>query len=534
MTAAGRTWPWSELHVAAGIWLGIAAYAGPLLLIGATASALGAGREFTDVGDPFEKAAVLARYADVALARAAAGNAIPEPPRLLGDVVAARIAWSYAILSAALFASAAVLASRQPPAAFVRATGLGRLDVDRLWLPGAAVALLYLGAGLYARGVEAAGVDVLVPGGTRLDATLRDTPALLLYGLTTVVAAPIGEEGAGVRRTGIVGVRARGARFERAVRAFAPGPGLAHPVHIPGDGHGLAVLAERLAVGRDRLPRAFQPFELHAADREDPDMTKRLRDLFANAHAEGRKLFVPYVTAGYPRREDTVPLLLAMEEGGADVIEIGVPFSDPMADGATIQHANQVALEQHVSLGDCFEFVREARTRGLKAPVIFMGYYNPILARGEERAVREAKEAGADGFIVVDLPPEEAGTFLAACRRHDMSFVPLVAPTTTDARIEVIAEAADAFLYCVSMKGTTGRGNVPLDDLPFFIERIRRHTDLPLAVGFGISTRAQAERVREVADAAVVGSAIIATIDAAGEDHRAQSVREFVEDVSGR
>ncbi|GMV86107.1 MAG: tryptophan synthase alpha chain [Dehalococcoidia bacterium] len=263
-------------------------------------------------------------------------------------------------------------------------------------------------------------------------------------------------------------------------------------------------------------------------------MTKRLRDLFATAHAEGRKLFVPYVTAGYPRREDTVPLLLAMEAGGADVIEIGVPFSDPMADGATIQHANQVALEQHVSLGDCFDFVREARARGLEAPVVFMGYYNPILARGEERAVHEAKEAGADGFIVVDLPPEEAGTFLAACRRHDMSFVPLVAPTSADTRIKAIAGAADAFLYCVSMTGTTGKGNVPLDDLPSFIERIRRQTDLPLAVGFGITTRAQAERVREVADAAVVGSAIIATIDAAGEDHRAQSVREFVEDVSGR
>lgn len=263
-------------------------------------------------------------------------------------------------------------------------------------------------------------------------------------------------------------------------------------------------------------------------------MSKRLRDLFASAHAEGRKLFVPYLTAGYPRREDTVPLLLAMEAGGADVIEIGVPFSDPMADGATIQHANQVALEQHVSLGDCFDFVREARKQGLKAPIIFMGYYNPILARGEERAVREAKEAGADGFIVVDLPPEEAANFLAACRTSDMSFVPLVAPTSADARINLIAGTADAFLYCVSMTGTTGKGNVPLDSLPFFIERIRKQTDLPLAVGFGINTRAQAERVREVADAAVVGSAIIATIDAAEENHRAQSVREFVEDVSGR
>ncbi len=263
-------------------------------------------------------------------------------------------------------------------------------------------------------------------------------------------------------------------------------------------------------------------------------MSKRLRDLFASARAEGRKLFMPYLTAGYPRREDTVLLLLAMEAGGADVIEIGVPFSDPMADGATIQHANQVALEQHVSLGDCFAYVREARAQGLKAPVVFMGYYNPILARGEERAVREAKEAGADGFIVVDLPPEEAANFLAACRQYDMSFVPLVAPTSADERIGLIAKTADAFLYCVSMTGTTGKGNVPLDSLPFFIERIRKQTDLPLAVGFGINTRAQAERVREVADAAVVGSAIIATIDAAEEDHRAQSVREFVEDVSGR
>jgi len=263
-------------------------------------------------------------------------------------------------------------------------------------------------------------------------------------------------------------------------------------------------------------------------------MSKLLRELFAAAHAEGRKLFVPYVTAGYPRREDTVPILLAMETGGADAIEIGVPFSDPMADGATIQHANQVALENHVTLGDCFDFVREARKQGLRAPVIFMGYYNPILARGEERAVREAKEAGADGFIVVDLPPEEAGGFLAACRAYDMSLVPLVAPTSADERIRMIAGTADAFLYCVSMAGTTGKGNVPLDALPMFIERIRRQTDLPLAVGFGINTRAQAERVREVADAAVVGSAIIATIDAAGEDRRAQSVREFVEDVSGR
>ncbi|MEJ5221630.1 MAG: tryptophan synthase subunit alpha [Tepidiforma sp.] len=263
-------------------------------------------------------------------------------------------------------------------------------------------------------------------------------------------------------------------------------------------------------------------------------MSQRLRDTFARAREAGRSLFIGYVTAGYPRRDETVPILLAMQEGGADVIELGVPFSDPMADGATIQHANQVALEQGVSLADCFDFIRVARAQGLTAPVILMGYYNPILARGEARACAEAAAAGADGWIVVDLPPEEAGSFLAACRAHDLSFVPLVAPTTRDERIPRIAACADAFLYCVSVTGTTGKGNVALDALPAFIQRVRAQTNLPLAVGFGITSRQQAEAVRSIADAAVIGSAIISAIDAAAEDRRAQSVREFVEDVSGR
>jgi tryptophan synthase len=163
-----------------------------------------------------------------------------------------------------------------------------------------------------------------------------------------------------------------------------------------------------------------------------------------------------------------------------------------------------------------------------------MGYYNPILARGEARACVEAAAAGADGWIVVDLPPEEAGSFLAECRETDMSFVPLIAPTTRDERIELVARTADAFIYCVSMTGTTGAAQVNEDDLPVFIERVRAQTNVPLGVGFGINTRAQADAVRKVADAAIVGSAIIATIDAAEADHRAQSVREFVENVSGR
>ncbi|MCC7363582.1 MAG: tryptophan synthase subunit alpha [Dehalococcoidia bacterium] len=263
-------------------------------------------------------------------------------------------------------------------------------------------------------------------------------------------------------------------------------------------------------------------------------MSSRLRELFATSHAEGRALFVAYTTAGYPSREQTVPVLLALEAGGADVIELGMPFTDPMADGATIQHANQVAVEQGVSLRECFSLVRAARAQGLKVPVLFMGYYNPILSLGDEATAAEAQASGVDGFIVVDLPPEEAGDFLAACRAHDQSFVPLVAPTTADARIKKLAAVADAFLYCVSVTGTTGSRAVATDTLPAFLARIRAQTELPLAVGFGISTREHVERVSKLADAAVVGSAIIAAIDAAGPEGAAQGVREYVEDVSGR
>ncbi|GAB4335964.1 MAG: tryptophan synthase subunit alpha [Dehalococcoidia bacterium] len=262
-------------------------------------------------------------------------------------------------------------------------------------------------------------------------------------------------------------------------------------------------------------------------------MSERLRERFRTRDRQ-RPLFIPYVTAAYPAPSDTVDILLAMEAGGADVIEIGVPFSDPLADGATIQHANEVALAQGASFALCLEFVRDARERGLQAPVLFMGYYNPLLAYGEERAVRDAREAGADGFIVVDLPPDEAGTFLAACRDHDMSFVPLVSPTTSEARIAGIAATADAFLYCVSVTGTTGaRAELP-PGLGEFIERVRKHTDLPLAIGFGISTREHVEQAGRLADAVVVGSAIISTIDAADGNRRAQGVREYVERVTGR
>jgi tryptophan synthase len=162
-----------------------------------------------------------------------------------------------------------------------------------------------------------------------------------------------------------------------------------------------------------------------------------------------------------------------------------------------------------------------------------MGYYNPILAYGMARAVADAAAAGADGFIVVDLPPEEATEFVAACRRHDMALVPLVAPTTPDDRIATLAAVADDFLYCVSVTGTTGARESLPDDLPEFIARIRAHTDLPLAVGFGIKTREHVKAVGAIADAAIIGSAIIAILDAAPPGERAARVRAYVEEVTG-
>ncbi len=191
-----RSWPWGELNVVAGIWLGAFAYIVPLLLIGPTARALGAEPDFSDIGDAFEKAASVARYGDDVLAAAAANAPRPEPPRLLGDPVAARVAWVYGMASAALFATIAVVATRQRFGAFVARTGLSRdrLDFDRLWLPAGAVAVMYLLVGGYTQLVDALGWETLVPAGSSLDTTLRDPLALALYGVTTVVFAPVGEE----------------------------------------------------------------------------------------------------------------------------------------------------------------------------------------------------------------------------------------------------------------------------------------------------------------------------------------------------
>ncbi|CAM9392033.1 unnamed protein product, partial [Heterosigma akashiwo] len=250
--------------------------------------------------------------------------------------------------------------------------------------------------------------------------------------------------------------------------------------------------------------------------------SNRLLPAFEKARAEKKSALVSYLTAGYPAMEDTVELMLALQAGGTDVIELGVPFTDPQADGATIQHTNEIALANKITTKDSLEFVRQARARGLTIPVVLMGYYNPFLRYGLDKLMQECKEVGVDGFIIVDLPPEYGEEIINKCREYGLSFVPLISPTTTDERIAFLADAADSFLYCVSLTGVTGaRSGLP-DDLPDFVARIRGVTDMPLAVGFGISQPEHVAQVSKLADGVVVGSAIMNTIDGCAAGSSAQ------------
>ncbi|KAI0306411.1 bifunctional tryptophan synthase TRP1 [Multifurca ochricompacta] len=260
-----------------------------------------------------------------------------------------------------------------------------------------------------------------------------------------------------------------------------------------------------------------------------------IKKVFARKYEEGTPALITFVTAGYPTPQDTVPVLLAMQEGGADIIELGVPFSDPMADGPAIQETNNVALKYNVDYATCLSMVREARSRGLNAPVILMGYYNPLLAYGEQKAIQDAFVAGANGFIVVDLPPEEAVSFREKCAMASISYVPLIAPSTTLHRIRFLASIADTFIYVVSKMGTTGSSDTAAlnSALPDIITRIKEYATVPLAVGFGVSTR---EHFNVIADAGaegvVVGSRLVSVIKQAPPSQIAIKVEEYCRSIS--
>jgi tryptophan synthase alpha chain len=261
----------------------------------------------------------------------------------------------------------------------------------------------------------------------------------------------------------------------------------------------------------------------------------RIGESMAGLRAEGRLGLIAYLTVGYPDVESTLRLVPALAAGGADMVELGVPFSDPLADGATIQRASHHALGQGVTVAVCLDVVRRLRQEGLAIPLLLMGYYNPILAYGIEEFARDASDAGVDGLIVVDLPPEEATAVQTACAGRGLDLVYLLAPTSSDERIALVAAQASGFVYCVSLAGVTGARRDLSPRLAEFLARVRRHTSLPLAVGFGIS---RAEHVQAVArlgaDAAVIGSAIIDLIDRAAPGEQAEEVREYIEALRGR
>jgi tryptophan synthase alpha chain len=244
----------------------------------------------------------------------------------------------------------------------------------------------------------------------------------------------------------------------------------------------------------------------------------RIETRFRQRREQGRAALVPYITGGDPQPAATVPLMHALVEAGADVIEVGMPFSDPMADGPVIQAACERALTHGTSVAGVLDMIREFRRDDAETPVVLMGYLNPVEQMGYVRFAEQAAGAGVDGVLVVDLPPEESGDLAAALRANGLDAIWLIAPTTREQRIRTICESASGFIYYVSLKGVTGADTLDIDDVARHVDSIRAASQLPVGVGFGIRDASTAGRIAEVADAAVVGSAIVRLVGEHADD----------------
>ncbi len=254
----------------------------------------------------------------------------------------------------------------------------------------------------------------------------------------------------------------------------------------------------------------------------------RIASTFADLKAHNKTGLVTFITAGDPGPAATVPLMHALVAGGADILELGVPFSDPMAEGPVIQRACERALKFNIGTRDVLEYVRQFRETNAHTPVVLMGYANPIERMGHAAFIAAAKAAGADGAIVVDYPPEECEGFANAMRAGGLDLIFLLAPTSTPERIVQVAKFGSGFSYYVSLKGVTGAGNIDVDDVATRLAAIREHVALPVGVGFGIRDAATAKAVAKVADAVVIGSRIIQEIEATPPEQAAEAVRSFV------
>jgi tryptophan synthase alpha chain len=259
-----------------------------------------------------------------------------------------------------------------------------------------------------------------------------------------------------------------------------------------------------------------------------PEKASRIAESFKHLKAENRKGFIPFITAGDPDLKATKDLLLMLARSGATVIELGVPFTDPMADGVVIQRASERALKNDFGIAEILELVREVRQE-IETPIILFSYFNPLLQYGLEKLCRDAREAGADGFLVTDLVPEEAAEFSAVLGENALDMIFLVAPTSSDERLKMVAERASGFIYAVSRAGVTGARETTSGSAETLVERVRKFSALPIAVGFGISTAGQIAETWAYADAAVVGSAIVREIERLNGDAKlVEKVGEFV------
>ena len=257
----------------------------------------------------------------------------------------------------------------------------------------------------------------------------------------------------------------------------------------------------------------------------------RIADTFARLQAQGRKALIPFITAGDPQPASTVPIMHALASAGADIIELGVPFSDPMADGPVIQRSSERALAHDTSLRRVFDMVREFRMRDNTTPVVLMGYANPIEAMGYAGFASEAQSAAVDGVLVVDYPPEESRELVAQLRARAIDTIFLLSPTSVDARIEEVGRVASGYIYYVSLKGVTGAATLDLADVAARLPRIRAHIKLPIGVGFGIRDAATARSVAGISDAVVVGSRLVQEIEQSKPDVLIANVRQLVSGI---
>lgn len=261
----------------------------------------------------------------------------------------------------------------------------------------------------------------------------------------------------------------------------------------------------------------------------------RIDTVFAALKAQGRKALIPYVTAGDPFADATPAILHAMADAGADVIELGVPFSDPMADGPVIQKAAERALLKNIGLADVLDMVRVFREKNSTTPVVLMGYANPMerydQRHGALRFVLDAKAAGVDGVLVVDYPPEECEEFAATLREHGMAPIFLLAPTSTEKRMQQVGRIASGYVYYVSLKGVTGAGHLDVAAVAAMIPRIKAHVQVPVGVGFGIRDAASARAVAAVSDAVVIGSALVQLLETQTRDNVALAAGRFIADI---